>query len=324
MLLDEIDTLMKADAEMAEALRGTMNSGFTRAGARFVKNVPTPDGGFAPHAFSTWCPMLLAGIGELPDTIADRSIIIEMTRKRPDEKVRRLRTRDGYELRELGRKAARWAADNHAGLEWADPVVPQQLNDRAADAWSPLLAIADLAGSDWPERAHRAAIELSDQGDDTEPPRVQLLADLRALFDRELSGVLFATEILTALHTREDRPWPEYRRGKPITASQMARLLRPLHVPTNKTVRRGTVTGKGYRAADLEDAWSRYLAPASADPSVTRSHVADSADLGGNGSGTPDEDVTDRANEKSSNPAGCDRVTDPEPLASDEVEAWTL
>jgi hypothetical protein len=106
MLLDEIDALMKGDAEMTEALRGMINSGFTRAGAQFVKNVPTRDGGFEPRAFSTWCPMLLAGIGSLPDTVADRSIIIEMMRKRPDERVKRLRARDGGELSDLDRKMA--------------------------------------------------------------------------------------------------------------------------------------------------------------------------------------------------------------------------
>jgi putative DNA primase/helicase len=153
MLLDEVDTLMKGDAEMAETLRGMINSGFTRAGARFVKNVPTPDGGFEPHAFSTWCPMLLAGIGSPPDTIADRAITIEMTRKRPDQKVRRLRARDGDELRDLGRKVARWAADSRDILESADPEAPEQLNDRAADAWSPLIAIADVISGEWPTRA---------------------------------------------------------------------------------------------------------------------------------------------------------------------------
>jgi hypothetical protein len=109
--------------------------------------------GFEPHAFSTWCPTLLAGIGTLPDTIDDRSIIIEMTRKRPDEKVKRLRTRDGSELRDLGRMVLRWVTDNLDTIEQAFPEVPGELNDRAADAWSPLLAIADMAGGDWPARA---------------------------------------------------------------------------------------------------------------------------------------------------------------------------
>jgi hypothetical protein len=45
ILLDEIDTLMNGDAEMAEALRGLINSSFGRAGARFIKCVPVPDGG---------------------------------------------------------------------------------------------------------------------------------------------------------------------------------------------------------------------------------------------------------------------------------------
>jgi hypothetical protein len=104
--------MVKGDPEMAEALGGLINSGFTRAGARFVKNVPTPDDGFERRAFSTWCPMVLAGIGNLADTIADRSITIEMTRKRPDEKAKRLRTRDGGELQDLGCKASRRVADN--------------------------------------------------------------------------------------------------------------------------------------------------------------------------------------------------------------------
>jgi putative DNA primase/helicase len=95
MLIDEIDTLMNGDPEMAEALRGLMNSGFSRAGARLIKNVPSAEGGFEPREFSSWCPMVLAGIGNLPDTVADRSIIVTMMRKRPDEKVKRLRARDG-------------------------------------------------------------------------------------------------------------------------------------------------------------------------------------------------------------------------------------
>ncbi|MET0195282.1 MAG: DUF3631 domain-containing protein, partial [Hyphomicrobiaceae bacterium] len=99
----------------------------------------------------------MAGIGSLPDTVADRSIQIEMKRKKRSEMVSRLRSRDGDELRLLARKAARWAADHEIELAAADPATPPQLNDRAADAWSPLLAIADAAGGDWPRRARHAA-----------------------------------------------------------------------------------------------------------------------------------------------------------------------
>jgi len=93
VLLDELDTLFKGDRELAEAVRGILNSGFDRAGAVFIKNVPTPDGGWDPRAFSTYGPKVLSGIGELPATVADRSIGIDMMRKRRDQKVRRLRAR---------------------------------------------------------------------------------------------------------------------------------------------------------------------------------------------------------------------------------------
>jgi hypothetical protein len=205
MLIDEIDTLMNGDAEMAEALRGLINSGFGRAGARIIKNVPLPD------------------IGKLPDTVADRSIIIAMKRKRPDEKVRRLRARDGSELYDLSRKAARWAADHFDASKQADPGAPGELNDRAADAWSPLFAIADLAGGEWPERARKAAIELSGGGEGAETAREMLLGDLRELFDAEPSGILFTREIVAALQKREDRAWSEWKAGKPITAGKSPR-----------------------------------------------------------------------------------------------------
>ena len=161
LLLDEIDAAMKGDREMAETLRGIINSGFDRAGARYIMNVPVPGGGYEPRQFSTWAPQLLSGIGALPETVRDRAIEIEMLRKRPEEKVLPLRRRDGGDLNVLCRKLARWAQDNMEKLPDANPAIPPGLDDRAADAWEPLLAFADLVGGDWPERARRAALELS-------------------------------------------------------------------------------------------------------------------------------------------------------------------
>jgi len=146
VLIDEMDALMRSDKEMAEALRGLLNSGFDRRGARFVKNVPTRDGGYEPRAFSTWAPLAAAGIGKMPDTVRDRSIEVGMERKLRSQKVERLRRRDGADLDELARKIARFAQDNRAALAAARPKMPDSLNDRASDAWEPLAAIADLAG----------------------------------------------------------------------------------------------------------------------------------------------------------------------------------
>jgi hypothetical protein len=310
MLIDEIDTQMKGDREMAEALRGLINSGFDRAGARFVKNVPTPDGGFEPRAFSTWCPMLFAGIGKLPDTVADRSIAIEMIRKRRDEKVKRLRTRDGAELRDLGAKAARWAADNLDALKEA-PKVPEQLNDRAADAWSPLLAIAEAAGGDWPERARRAAVTLAGDGtDDDESTRVKLLADIRAAFVAPDADRITSEDLAAHLVGLDDRPWPEYRNGKSITKAQVARLLKPLHIRSGTIRLADGRTAKGYYRAAFEDSFARYLPGLQ---NVTPSQAKESAAFGDFSNVTSPDVVTFRNREDPSNSAGCDVVTDRDP-----------
>ena len=186
--------------------------------------------------------------------------------------------------------ATRWAADQATALAAADPDMPGGIVNRAADNWRPLLAIADLAGGDWPELARRAAATLTDDGTaDADASGITLLADMRELFAAEPRGVLFTAEIVPALHTREDRQWAECQRGRPITSHQVAALLRPLGIATNQTVRRGAVTGKGYRAKWFADTW-RYLPPPG---SGTRSQAADAAALADAGPVTSDGDVTD-------------------------------
>lgn len=44
--------------------------------------------------FETFCPKAIAGIGQLPDTVADRSIPIRLKRKGPNEAVERFRRRN--------------------------------------------------------------------------------------------------------------------------------------------------------------------------------------------------------------------------------------
>jgi putative DNA primase/helicase len=312
LLLDEADTFAKDNEE----LRGVLDAGHRRYGAviRLVGD------SHEPRQFSVWAPVALAAIGRLPGTIEDRSIIVRLRRRRPDEEIASLRGGRALELETLARKAARWVADHPEDIASADPEMPAGIYNRAADNWHPLLVIADLAGGEWPERARQTAIELSREGGDSESARVQLLADLRALFEAVPSGVLFTKEILADLVKRDDRPWSEWKNGKPITGRQVAALLKPLGITTNQTVRRGIDHDKGYRRKDMEDAFERYL-PAS--QSVTRGQVADSAAFTDFRSVTHENDVTDTTLENLSIPAGCHRVTDREPPPLDEEGIWT-
>ena len=316
LLIDKIDRFLKNSEETI----GVLNAGHRRGG-QVVRVVETRDG-YEPRAFDCFSPAALTGIGKLPDTLDDRSVKVKLRRKRRDEKVASLRLdrMEAFEI--LSRKAARWADDTRARLAEADPDMPPVLFNRVADNWRPLIAVADAAGGEWPERARRVA-EAAAAQDPDESARTILLADLRDLFDREPSGVLFTKEdILPVLAGMDHRPWPEWRNDKPLSAKQLAGLLKPFRVSPG-TVRRGDRTDKGYRRADLEDAFARYLDEASAFQSVTPSQVANSAGFGDFQSVTHSENVTDPMAKKSRTPAGCDGVTDQDPLASEEEATWT-
>jgi putative DNA primase/helicase len=99
-----------------------------------------------PQEFSTWSPKAIASIGKLSGTLRDRAIILPMKRKKPGERVVKLRGRDTEQFLELRRKARRWADDNVDALKKARPSIPEALNDRAADNWELLLAIAGSGG----------------------------------------------------------------------------------------------------------------------------------------------------------------------------------
>jgi putative DNA primase/helicase len=170
--------------------------------------------------------MALAGIGELPDTVRDRSIEIGMRRKLPGETVRKLRRRDGADLKDIARKLTRWARDNMETLRAAESKMPDGLNDRAADAWEPLVAIADLSGGDWPTRARAAALALSGNNagaandDDID---TMLFADIRETFAGMSVDRLSSENLTNCLTALEGRPWAEWKHGKPLTKYQLSR-----------------------------------------------------------------------------------------------------
>src|SRR5258708_3702871 len=162
-------------------MRGILNSGHTKAAAHVIRNVEV-NGEYKPRRFSTWAPKAIATIRTLADTLEDRAIVVQLQRKPKAATVARLRKRDSEEFAILRRQAARWAHDNFSSLTDPEPGIPEVLNDRAADNWRPLLAIADLAGGAWPKRARDAACILSGEGHDSTSVNVELLVDIQVAF----------------------------------------------------------------------------------------------------------------------------------------------
>ena len=156
MLIDEADTFLPDNEE----LRGVLNAGYRRPTAYVVRNVPVGDS-WEPRKFGVFGPVAIAMIGKLPSTLADRSIHLRLRRKAKREQVERLRLdRIGDSTAGVKRRCLRWAQDHLAQLKASDPAVPETLNDRAADNWRPLCAIAEVAGGEWPERPDSPAMRL--------------------------------------------------------------------------------------------------------------------------------------------------------------------
>jgi hypothetical protein len=260
LLLDESDAAFKGDKEYAEVLRGTLNTGHRRGGTHdcCVKE----DGNITIKAFSTFCPKAIAGIGKLPDTVADRSIHFCMKRKTRSEKVERWRLRNvKTETDRLRERLEAWGVQNVEKLRSARPALPEALSDRQQDGAEPLLAIADLAGGKWPEAARTALVSLcggAQAADDS--IGVQLLSDIRQIFKTKDTDRLPSAELATALAEIETSPWGEWKNGKPITFSRVASLLKPFDISPHN-IRIESKILKGYEVSDFEDAWARYLDP---------------------------------------------------------------
>ena len=253
LLIDEADTFLKNDDD---DLRGIINSGHTRKTAIVIRNVGDDH---QPRTFSTWCPQVIALIGKLSDTIADRSIEIRQQRRAPTETVTRLRQdRIDDECVRLRRQAARWASDYSAALREADPTIPDSLNDRARDCWRPLLAIADRAGGDWPDRARVAARGFTDAAADSTELGVELLR--KAYTDERFVPSVWVRDELLKL---DGRPWVDFKDGRPISAKRMASLLGAFEIyPT------ADGTCRGYRYDAFGGAFARYLPNISLEASM--------------------------------------------------------
>jgi putative DNA primase/helicase len=253
ILVDEADHFTNAQGR--EELRALLNAGFTRGGQAL--RLTGED--YLPRQFSCFCPAAIALNGRLWDQLEDRSVRLRQQRRLRSEVIERLNLAKLGSFHAIARRLRRCSDDSRSAIAAAEPQVPDSLNDRAADCWRPLFAVADDAGGRWPELARQAALALSGDDDATETMATRLLRDLRELFDGSPSGVLFSTEIIISLLAREEHGWAEMgRAGRPLSTIGLARLLHPFHIVPS-TVRRGFDTAKGYERQQFEDAWRRYL-----------------------------------------------------------------
>jgi hypothetical protein len=275
LLIDEADTFLQGNDEM----RGILNSGYSRKTAYVVRvasqftqyNLPAagcpsatapqerePDGAAIGATrlvrFSCWCPKIMAVIGRLPDTLADRCIVVRMQRKTALETCERLKNLDATPLR---RQCARFAQDHGQDIAGARPDLPPDMNDRAGDIWEPLLALADLAGGPWPELARQAAVELTASAQENSPMS-SLLFDILLQFVHFNAERIYSRDLVACLNHLPDRPWAMMRSGNAINELWLSQKLRPYGIRP-RTIRTGTMTAKGYFKDEFTEIFRRYI-----------------------------------------------------------------
>ncbi len=260
ILFDEIDTVFGPKAKENEEIRGLLNAGHRRGavtGRCMVrgKEVVTVD-------YPAYCALALAGLGWLPDTILSRSVIVRMRRRKPSEKVtpfrRRTELEGGHKLRD---RLDRWTRGIANRIDLDVVKMPEGVEDRNADVWEALLAIADMAGGEWQKRAREAAKELIKEASDAEPSLgIRLLSDTRTVFGNAKQQIT-TENMLKALHGLPESPWNDLK-GKPLNDRGLAVRLRQYGIKP-KPIRTGENihTLRGYTREDFHDAWQIYLPP---------------------------------------------------------------
>ena len=266
IICDEADKKFKENDD----LRTLFNAGHTRATAYVIRTVGDDH---EPRVFAVFGAKALGLIGKLPETMMDRSIEVRMQRKRQDQKTERMvRKRLETDCAPLRQQIVRWIADHLESLRIReDPVCPEELDDRAQDNWRGLLAIAHLAGGEWPGRAHEAACLLSGAREER-GIRIQLLHDIREVFEEAEVKSLATADIIRCLKAREERPWATYsRKGESITPHALAHLLGEIKIKPDKW-RAGEETIRGYHLKDFEKAFACYLPPPQSATSAIIQH----------------------------------------------------
>ena len=258
LLVDEADTLFGSQkaAERNEDLRGLLNAGHQRNRPTLRVTGPNHEVG----TFPTFAMAALAGIGDLPDTIMDRAVVIRMRRRAGGEKVAAFRTsRDTPALHSIRDRLTKWLRPLKSKAMNAEPVMP--VEDRAADTWEPLVIVADLAGVDWPLRARTACRMMADHeaGQDEEGGlRTRILVDIRRAFAAEgAPAVLRTSRLLDYLNADKEAPWAEYG-ASGLTPRGLQLLLQDYGISSaNRRFPDGT-QAKGFARNQFLDAWARY------------------------------------------------------------------
>lgn len=271
ILADESDAWLSPTnpSEGAEAMRAIINA--SHRPRIFGVITKTDTSGKTPRVvrYKIDCAIAIAGLKALPDTVADRSIPIVLNKRKSTEPIERFRfLKADQEIEPLRNRLDAIAPRITELLVGADPALPESLEDRQMDNFSPLAAVADLAGGMWPSLARSSFLSLNREVTNlvgSTSIGVELLRAVRDLFlEAGDPAALSSLDVLRGLYERSEGPWAA-RYGCPDLPSERQRGAQRLaHDLGSFGVRPKSVrlpdgsTPRGYSRADLADPWARH------------------------------------------------------------------
>lgn len=196
LCLDETDTIFRTTGS-APKVQAVLNAGWAFDGTSDrVQGAKTIEQ-------SVFCPIVLAGLNELPRATATRAITVRMQKRRAEQAIEPYQPRMHMPLlKATGEALGGWAQSHAMELAEAWPDLPEGVEDRDAEIWTPLLSLADVAGDEWPERIAKACDEFVNgvAAVPAIPPLARLLQDIMKVWtgDRlkssDLCGRLMALQ----------------------------------------------------------------------------------------------------------------------------------
>jgi hypothetical protein len=271
LLLDEVDTVFSPrPGDKTEEMRGILNSGY-RKGKRIYRVAnPASD---RVRAYQPFGPKVMAGLRELPPTLAHRCFSIHLRRALPEEIGEDFDV-DVDEIVATGetlkQRCEAWAeyAEDAMRDPLRKPSKLPELDVRRNQLAAPLLRIADLAGGEWGRRARVAVISIGTDvnASPLHEQGIRLLEAIRDAYDGDYleRDPLTCAELCGLLNDQAE--YGKWNEGKGITTRQLGQKLRPYGILARSIRRKGAKLGNGYHRAVFEDAWTRYLGQAEADP----------------------------------------------------------
>lgn len=246
LIIDEADTFIaNADGD----LRGILNAGHSKANATVLRCHGEQ---YEMKPFDVWFPIAFASIGEVYETLMDRSVVIRLRRKREDEKVARMGP-DVYEsFLQYRMQVFTWFEQNLDVL-MNDTIEPDFIgNDRARDNWIPLFTVANAISEEWLDRCTSAYKSLTVPIEDELP--VQLLKDVYDILSRTSEPSIGSTELANQLKGIDTSPWASSK----LSTHKLCSMLGTFGIKT-KTLRINGKVLRGYIKEAFTDAFERYI-----------------------------------------------------------------